>query len=1212
MSRSERLNLKKRQIPEQAGIAISEAHRGKLRPILEAVTTPVIVIDSSHLIVLANASARDSLKRDHNDLIGERISSVIPSWDGRHLPPSGRAGGRDQGDVVSRVDTLGRCRRGDGSETVAHMTISNLEIDGDDYQLVSLIPCRLEAAFEETERKYWAVLEKSTENIFLMDPGTGRVLEANSTLCALLGYSNEELLRLTGYDFIAHAREDIEDKIAQVRQNGQLRLGERQYRRKDGSLVDVEVNVSVIDIGGKEILSVVSRDISRRKHDRAQLEIMSSIVQQTTEGIVLVDLDGHVKFVNESFAGMHRYAAAELIGQHLAVFHSEDQWAAVEATNKQTKATGHFSGEIWHVRKDGTRFPTLMNNSLLRDSSGEAVGMIGTALDISDLRFAESRFSHQNKFLENVIESLTHPFYVINIEDYSIALSNSAAEFGEGAACLKCYQRTHNRVEPCVESEHACPIEEIKRTNAPVNLEHTHVDAEGNKRYYAIHAYPLHDEDGELTQIIEYTVDITERKRAEHALRESEERYRRLVELSPEAMLVHSEGKIVYVNPAALKLFGADPEEGLGKSIFEYIHPDYHEIIAGRVKRLYENSEPTELIEAQLFRPDGNEMFVETMAVPITYAGKPAAQTIVRDITNRKKVEEAIRRSEREYRGLFESAHDAIIIFEPEREIVLDVNQRACDLYGFNRSEFIGLSLERISKDVQTGKQRLQATLEKGVYRSFESIQFRKDGTELHLDINASVVDYKGRQAILSINRDISARKRSEKALIESERIARALLNAPTDPSLMVDTEGRILAINDAACRTLDRAETELLGTPIYKYLPSGPAKSRQAHLQKVFETGQPDRFEDEMFGVVYDNIMYPVYNAEGTVDRVAIFARDVTEKSRAERSLRYKAEFENLIIRTSAQFINLNPEDVDDRVLLMLQSIGEFSEVDRSYVFLFDYDAMTMTNTHEWCADGISSEMENLQRVPLGEFSYFWKVMQNREVFHAPRISDLPSEAATEKAEFERERIKSLICVPMILGESVVGFLGFDSVRSEKSWSDDSIALLKVVGEILVGAQQRIKAEKALTVTMDQLEIERVALQEKNIALKQILEHIEQEKQNYKHQLSLDVENAVKPIMNRLRLKAGEDAMRELEQLEVSLDTVLSKDIDDFQVRMSKMTPRELEICHMITDGKTSKLIADELNLSLLTVHKHREQIRRKLGIMNKSVNLSTFLQSH
>jgi len=145
------------------------------------------------------------------------------------------------------------------------------------------------------------------------------------------------------------------------------------------------------------------------------------------------------------------------------------------------------------------------------------------------------------------------------------------------------------------------------------------------------------------------------------------------------------------------------------------------------------------------------------------YYSKKRYASLLEKQVHEKTVE--LQESEQEYRGLYENAHDAILIITPEDEKILDANQRACELYGFDRSEFIGMSLEPISKDKMKGKQEIKKTMEMGRYHNFETVQYRKNGTKIFLEINASVVDFKGQKAILSINRDITERKRAEEEL---------------------------------------------------------------------------------------------------------------------------------------------------------------------------------------------------------------------------------------------------------------------------------------------------------------------------------------------------------------------------------------------------------------------------------------------------------------
>jgi PAS domain S-box-containing protein len=136
-----------------------------------------------------------------------------------------------------------------------------------------------------------------------------------------------------------------------------------------------------------------------------------------------------------------------------------------------------------------------------------------------------------------------------------------------------------------------------------------------------------------------------------------------------------------------------------------------------------------------------------------------------------------LERTSRDYRQIFESAHDAIIVFRPYDEWVLSVNRRACEIYGFTREEFLNLSIASISENVKRGQEQIRTTLDVGIYHNFESVQYRKDGTRMFVEINASAIEFEGQRAIISINRDVSERRRAEamrSAKEAAERTARA------------------------------------------------------------------------------------------------------------------------------------------------------------------------------------------------------------------------------------------------------------------------------------------------------------------------------------------------------------------------------------------------------------------------------------------------------
>ena len=181
---------------------------------------------------------------------------------------------------------------------------------------------------------------------------------------------------------------------------------------------------------------------------------------------------------------------------------------------------------------------------------------------------AEAQLKKQSEFLNSVLESLSHPFYVVDANDYHIKLANSAALKSGAAGKSTCHALTHKRDTPCNSTNHPCPLEIIKRTKQPVRVEHVHFDADGNPRNVEVHAHPILDEHGQVTQMIEYSFDITARKHTETAIKESETKFRSVAQSAKDAIITADKaGIIVFCNAAAQKLFGYSEDELVGQFV---------------------------------------------------------------------------------------------------------------------------------------------------------------------------------------------------------------------------------------------------------------------------------------------------------------------------------------------------------------------------------------------------------------------------------------------------------------------------------------------------------------------------------------------------------------------------------------------------------------------------------------------------------------------
>lgn len=199
---------------------------------------------------------------------------------------------------------------------------------------------------------------------------------------------------------------------------------------------------------------------------------------------------------------------------------------------------------------------------------------------------------------------------------------------------------------------------------------------------------------------------------------------------------------------------------------------------------------------------------------------------------------------------------------------------------------------------------------------------------------------------------------------------------------------------------------------------------------------------------------------------------QEIAERRKAEELLEFRVKIEELIAAISANFINLAPFEVDAGIHRALKQIGEFSDVDRSYVFLNSMEGKKMDNTHEWCAKGIPPQKENLQGVLVEQFPWGMERLKRFETINIPRVGDLPDDAIAERLLQQSQKVQSCVVVPMIYGGSLVGLLGFDSVRREKTWTLEDIGMLKMVAEIFVNALEHKRMDEELRKANSELEM--------------------------------------------------------------------------------------------------------------------------------------------
>ena len=307
--------------------------------------------------------------------------------------------------------------------------------------------------------------------------------------------------------------------------------------------------------------------------------------------------------------------------------------------------------------------------------------------------------------------------------------------------------------------------------------------------------------------------------------------------------------------------------------------------------------------------------------------------------------------------------------------------------------------------------------------------------------------------------------------LEQSRRTYKSLFEKSTDGVLLL-IDGEFVDCNEAAVAILGYADHEQLlrQSPSSISPPTQPdgqdSETKAAELiDQAMEQGF-NRFEwvhsTASGEETWLEVLLTVIPIDGQ-EMIHTVWRDINDRKRAEMQLMEHAQLQGIVARLSSSFVSVDRQNIDEVVDMALQLCGELYKADRSYVFRFSPDLEWASNTHEWVAEGVSSQREAMAEVPMEQYPWLGKLVLNGEVVQISDVSQLPEEAHFERAELERQQVQALLFVPLPSERGNFGFFGFDWVREKGSWNDEQLATLKIIGEMIAGAFARLQAEEEL-----------------------------------------------------------------------------------------------------------------------------------------------------
>jgi two-component system, cell cycle sensor histidine kinase and response regulator CckA len=504
---------------------------------------------------------------------------------------------------------------------------------------------------------------------------------------------------------------------------------------------------------------------------------------ESTSAAIFIHDGKKIQFVNNAatrYTGFTSDELKEMSPEQL--IYPEDKESVMGLWSKRKQ--GENVPDTYECRlnkKDGSFFWVEITANLMKRSKGNY--LIGTAFNITDRKKAEEQLQVSESRFQRML-ALVPDMISIHDRDMNIVYSN-----WKGFGCVpderrklgtKCYKTYRGYDDLCPDCQAKTVIETREAFNSEIMLP--------DGRWVDLRIIPFLDEKGGVELFVEWVRDITENKKAEQNLRESEERFMKLSSFTFEGIIIHDKGIAIDMNQSAAEMIGYGRDEIIGRSLFDVIHPDYHAITKENlVKKV---AAPYRIVA---IRKDGSTFDAEIEAKDIYYNGEYFRVACVRDITENKKAEQELRESEERYKALHNASFGGIVIHD--KGLILECNQGLSDITGYSCDELIGMN--GLLLIAEYARDKVIKNINEGYELPYESVGVRKNGEEYPLRLHASNIPFKGKIVRSTEFRDITEQKKSQ---AELQKIEWMLSRKPSDKFTSSEYEdqgyGDITALN--------------------------------------------------------------------------------------------------------------------------------------------------------------------------------------------------------------------------------------------------------------------------------------------------------------------------------------------------------------------------------------------------------------------------------
>jgi PAS domain S-box-containing protein len=745
-------------------------------------------------------------------------------------------------------------------------------------------------ALEESEQKFRSIFDNAVDGIVLADIESKKFLIGNKAFSQMLGYNQEEIRNLGVMDI--HPKEALPYVTEQFEKQSRREISlarDLPVKRKDGSVFYADVNAFPMTLDGKAHLAGIFRDVTERKQAEDETKLLKRrlefILGATKTGLDIIDSQFNIRFIDPEWQKIYGDPTGKkCYGYFMGRNKVCPDCGIVKAL--QTKSVT-VSEEV--LVKENNR-PIQVITIPFQDEKGEWL-VAEVNVDITERKKAEEVYRLSEEKFAKAFNSSPAAIFITTLKEGRFIDLNEIAIKVFGYTREEVVGHTAKELNMWANyNDRDIVVQSIRRGNAVRDME-SRFRRKSGEVFDSIVSVDIINIGG-TECLISTIVDITERKKAEDTLQKSEESVRAILDATAESvLLLDTKGTILAINKTGAQRFGKSVEELVGFNLRDatpgLVSPAVIKSRNEHIDKVIRTGEPVR------FEDEREGIIFDSNMFPIFDEKGQVTRLAVfaRDITEQRKNEEILRELKNRYQTLFESAPVGIGVASQDNR-VLECNNAMLKMMGYSEAEIKQINLRDVYQDPQRRQELLKQLQRDGFVRDFEVQLKRKDGTPYWATLTIIPFTFEGQKVRLTVQEDITDRKKAEDELRESERKFKDLTEATTDWIWEVDKDGVYKYASPKTKEILGYETSEMVGKTPFDFMPEEEAEKIVKYFKEKVLKKEPfygleniNRHKDGHL-VVLETSGVPVLDEKGQLKGYRGIDRNITERKQAQEML--------------------------------------------------------------------------------------------------------------------------------------------------------------------------------------------------------------------------------------------------------------------------------------------------------------------------------------